>query len=104
MVFQLVPAVLGGVVGGGVVLVLARRHIDALRAVLAAAATCLALALGWYFTSWIAAAGVVAAILVYAVALCWIGGGRALLAACGCYLVVTIGAGAMLYAGLDAMG
>jgi hypothetical protein len=104
MAFVVVPAVLGGLAGAGLVFVLARRHVSTVYAVLASVVTGAGFAAGWYLTTWVAAAGALTGIVVYAVARIWLRGGRALLAGVGSFLLFTIGAGAMLYAALDAMG
>ena len=102
--FLLMPALVGGVTGGAVVFALARRHLTARNSLLAAASACLVLGLGWYFTTWIALAGAIVAIVVYGISRIWTRVSQALVAACGTYLVFTIGVGYLLYAALDAMG
>jgi hypothetical protein len=96
-------AVVGGLAGGGAVYALLRRDLGTSRAALAAAATFLALAIGWLLALYGAVVGVIAAIVVYAVARARIGAGRALLAAGGSYLMVVLGVAAMIYASLDTM-
>ena len=100
----LLPAMIGGPVGAAVVYLLARRDLGHLRAALAAAATAVALALGWLFALYGAVLGVLAAIVVYAVArAARIGTGRALLAAGGLYTVIVAAVGAAIYASLEYM-
>jgi hypothetical protein len=100
----LLPAMIGGPLGAAVVYLLARRDLGHLRAALAAAATAVALALGWLFALYGAVLGVLAAIVVYAVArAARIGTGRALLAAGGLYTVIAASVAAAIYASLDTM-
>jgi hypothetical protein len=80
---------IGGLVGGGAVYALVRSDVGT-RASLAAA-TFVALALGWLLVLYGAVLGLVAAILAYMVARSRIGTGRALLAADGSYRAVVTG-------------
>lgn len=104
LLFILVPSLLGGLLAGWAVHRLARRHLDARRAKWFAVGAFLAVALGWYLTSFIAAVGVIGAVIVYFIARAWLGSRRALYSASATYLVFTVCVGGMLYVALDSMG
>lgn len=99
----LIPALIGGVVGGLVVYATARRDLGTRRAVLAGVVTSVALALGWILALYGAVVGVVVAIVVYAWARPPWGTARALLAAGGAYLTVSLGTMALIYLSLSTM-
>lgn len=102
--FVVIPALLGGLLAGWTVHKLARGHMDPRRAAWLAVGAFLALALGWYLTTFVAGAGVICAIIVYLVARARFGGRVALYAAGATYLGLTICVGGLLYFALAGMG
>jgi hypothetical protein len=99
----LVPSVAGGLAGAGATYVLAHRDLGVLRALLAAAAAFVALALGWLLALYGAVVGLLLGVMVFAFARGRLGTGRALAAAACSYLVVAAGATTLIYASLSTM-
>jgi hypothetical protein len=102
--FLAVPATVGGVAVAGAVCALTHRRYGTGKAVLAGVAAGALFALGWCLTSWIALGGLIVGIVVYALARIWLNGDRALLAGACSYVLFTVGAGTMLYIGLESIG
>ncbi|MBA2808039.1 hypothetical protein E0500_011610 [Streptomyces sp. KM273126] len=99
----LLAPLFGGLVGAGAAYALVRRDVGARPALLVAAATFLALGIGWLFALYGAVVGLVAAGLAYVVTRSRFGTGRALLAAGGSYFAVVIGVAALIFASLETM-
>jgi hypothetical protein len=93
--FLAMRALLGGLLAGWTVRKLARRHMDARRALWLAIGAFLTLALGWYVTTFIAGVGAIGAIIVYLAARAWVSGRQALYGAIATYLGFTICVGGM---------
>ncbi len=104
LLFVVIPALLGGLLAGWTVHKLARAHTAPRRTAWLAVGAFLAVALGWYLTTFIAGAGVICAIIVYLVARARFGGRVALYAASATYLGLTICVGGLLYFARRGMG
>jgi hypothetical protein len=93
-----------GLAGAVAVYALVRRDLGTLRALLVAAATLVALAIGWLFALYGAVVGAVAAIVLYAVARSRVGAGGAVLVAGVLYFMIVAGFAALIFMSLDSMG
>ncbi|TPQ24063.1 hypothetical protein [Streptomyces sporangiiformans] len=93
----------GSLIGGEAMYALVRRDLGSRRAFLVAAATVLALGIGWWFALYGVVVGLAAAALAYAVTRSRIGIRRALLTAGGSYLAVVAGFVVLIYGSLETM-